>query len=94
MAVSEIRRLGKHGVTTGEMLRYGGALLTDSSQVASQNDRISHSDQLSYLMETVACGHAFMSPEQAHEATGRALAELTLEDVNRAARELCEHVTR
>ena len=78
-AVGEICRLGKFGVTTDEMLRYGGALLTDAEQVAAQGDRISHADQLSYLMESVACGHTFMSPTQSYEMTDRALSELTLE---------------
>ena len=92
MAVSEIRRLGKFGLTEGEMMRYAGALLSDSAQVAAQGDRISHSDQLSYLMETVACGHAFMTPMQSYQMTDKALGELSLEDVNAAAKELCSHV--
>ncbi|GMH57895.1 hypothetical protein TrRE_jg246 [Triparma retinervis] len=92
MSVSEIRRLGKYGLTEGEMMRYAGALLSDSQQVAAQGDRIAHGDQLSYLMETVACGHALMSPGQSYEMTGKALEEMTLGDVNEAARELCEHV--
>jgi predicted Zn-dependent peptidase len=92
-AVGEVCKLGKFGVTTDEMLRYGGALLTDAAQLAAQGDRVSHADQLSHLMESVACGHTFMSPRQAYEATDRALAELTLDEVNAAAAELCEHVT-
>eukprot|EP00520_Triparma_pacifica_P017418 CAMPEP_0118655944 /NCGR_PEP_ID=MMETSP0785-20121206/13220_1 /TAXON_ID=91992 /ORGANISM="Bolidomonas pacifica, Strain CCMP 1866" /LENGTH=1144 /DNA_ID=CAMNT_0006548759 /DNA_START=480 /DNA_END=3912 /DNA_ORIENTATION=- len=92
MSVGEIRRLGKFGLTEGEMMRYAGALLSDSQQVAAQGDRISHSDQLSYLMETVACGHALMSPSQSYIMTEEALAEMTLSDVNAAATELCEHV--
>ena len=92
MSVGEIRRLGKYGLTEGEMMRYAGALLSDSQQVAAQGDRISHGDQLSYLMETVACGHALMSPGQNYVMTETALAEMTLEDVNNAAKELCGHV--
>ena len=88
MSVSEIRRLGKYGLTQSEMMRYAGALLSDSQQVAGQGDRIGHGDQLGYLMETVACGHALMSPGQSYEMTGLALEEMKIEDVNEAAREV------
>jgi len=92
IAISEIRKLGLFGVTPGEMERYTSALLTDSAQLAAQGDRISHGDQLAYLMETVANGHTFMSPEQSYTVTEQALSTLTLEEVNQAAKELCSHV--
>jgi predicted Zn-dependent peptidase len=92
VAVSEIRKLGTFGVTSGEMERYTSALLTDSAQLAAQGDRISHGDQLAYLMETVANGHTFMSPEQSYTVTEQALSTLTLEEVNHAAKDLCSHV--
>lgn len=91
-SISEIRKLGLYGVTQGEMERYAGALMTDASQLAAQGDRISHGDQLSFLMETVANGHTFMSPEQSYFMTEKALQSLTLEDVNEAAKELCSHI--
>jgi len=92
-SISEIRKLGLHGVTPGEMERYASALLTDAEQLAAQGDMISHSDQLAYLMETVANGHTFMSAEQSYAATEAALITLTLEEVNEAAAELCAHIT-
>ena len=92
-SISEIRKLGLFGVTPGEMERYASALLTDAEQLAAQGDMISHSDQLAYLMETVANGHTFMSPEQSYAVTEQALSTLTLEEVNDAARELCAHIT-
>lgn len=92
-SLSEIRKLGVHGVTMGEMERYASSLMTDGEQLAAQGDRISHGDQLSYLMETVANGHTFMSPEQSYKMTAKALSSLTIEDVNNAAAELCTHVT-
>lgn len=92
-SVAEIRKLGLFGVTPGEMERYASALLTDAEQLAAQGDTISHGDQLAYLMETVANGHAFMSPEQSYVATEAALRTLTLEEVNAAAAELCSHIT-
>jgi len=92
-SLSEIRKLGIYGVTPGEMERYASALMTDAEQLAAQGDRISHGDQLAYLMETVANGHTFMSPEQSYYMTAKALSSLTLEEVNEAAKELCSHVT-
>jgi len=92
-SLSEIRKLGEYGVTAGEIERYASSLMTDAEQLAAQGDRISHGDQLSHLMETIANGHTFMSPEQAYYMTARALQSLTLEDVNKAAAELCSHIT-
>lgn len=92
-SLAEIRRLGLHGVTLGEMERYASSLMTDAEQLAAQGDRISHGDQLTYLMETVANGHTFMSPMQSYQMTTKALSTLTLEEVNEAAAELCSHVT-
>lgn len=92
-AISEVRKLGVHGVTPSEMERYASALMTDAEQLAAQGDRISNGDQLSYLMETIANGHTFMSPEQSYEITRKALSTLTLDEVNDAAKKLCAHVT-
>jgi predicted Zn-dependent peptidase len=92
-SVSEIRKLGEFGVTHGEMERYASSLMTDAEQLAAQGDRIGHGDQLSYLMETVANGHTFMSPMQSYQMTAKALSTLTVEQVNEAARELCSHIT-
>jgi predicted Zn-dependent peptidase len=92
-SVSEIRKLGLYGVTPGEMERYASSLMTDAEQLAAQGDRISHGDQLAYLMETVANGHTFMSPMQSYQVTAKALSTLTLEQVNEAAKELCSHIT-
>ena len=36
----------------------------DSTQHAAQGERISNSDQLNQLMESIACGHVFMEPQQ------------------------------
>jgi predicted Zn-dependent peptidase len=91
-SLSEIRKLGTFGVTPGEMERYASSLMTDAEQLAAQGDRISHGDQLSYLMETVANGHTFMSAMQSYQMTAKALASMTLEEVNEAAAELCSHI--
>jgi len=92
-SLSEIRKLGLYGVTPGEMERYASSLMTDAEQLAAQGDRIVNADQLSYLMETVANGHTFMSPLQSYQMTATALSMLTLEEVNEAAADLCSHIT-
>jgi hypothetical protein len=92
-SLAEIRKLGVYGVTPGEMERYASSLMTDAEQLAAQGDRISHGDQLAYLMETVANGHTFMAPMQSYQVTAQALSTLTVEEVNAAAKELCSHIT-
>ena len=92
-SLSEIRKLGLYGVTPGEVERYASSLMTDAEQLSAQGDRIGHGDQLSHLMETVANGHTFMSPEQSYYMTAKALQSLTMEDVNAAATMLCSHIT-
>jgi len=92
-SIAEIRKLGVYGVTPGEMERYASALITDAQQLAAMGDQISHGDQLSHLMETVANGHTFMSTSQSYDATRRALTTLTLGEVNLAAKDLCGHIT-
>ena len=55
-------------------------------------DQLAHSDQVTHLMETVACDHVFMDPGTAHAATIAAVESLTLDEVNEVARDLCAHV--
>ena len=50
-----------------EMGRYVQALLADSQQLAAQGDTVSNADQLSFVMEAIACGHTFMDPTDAFE---------------------------
>lgn len=45
--------------------------VADSTQHAAQGERISNSDQLNQLMESVACGHVFMEPQQQVRHTSR-----------------------
>ena len=66
-AVKETRRMGQFGLTQSELERFGAALVTDSEQLAAMGDQLAHGEQLTHLMETVACEHTFMDP-----ATGEA----------------------
>ncbi|KAJ1452633.1 hypothetical protein M885DRAFT_526193 [Pelagophyceae sp. CCMP2097] len=91
-AVRETRRLGLFGLTPSELERFGDALATDSEQLATMGDQLAHGEQLTHLMETLACAHTFISPETAHAATLQALDTITLEEANAVARDLCAHV--
>ena len=93
-ALNELRALVEYGITEEEMERYMQALMADSDQLAAQGDMIANSDQLSQIMESVACGHTFMSAEQTHAVTCHVLSLMTLEEVNAAAAELGEHVMK
>ena len=61
-AVRETRRMGKFGLTESELERFGASLVTDSEQLAAMGDQLAHGEQLTHLMETVACDHTFMDP--------------------------------
>ena len=61
--------MGQFGLTQSELERFGAALVTDSEQLAAMGDQLAHGEQLTHLMETVACEHTFMDPATAHEAT-------------------------
>jgi len=68
-------------------------MLRDSTQHAAQGERISNSDQLNQLMESIACGHVFMEPTQQCEAVELVLKSITVDEVNEVAAEICEHLT-
>jgi hypothetical protein len=92
ITVREFKRMAEHGLSQVELQRCLAALLSDSEQLAAQGDRMTNQDQLQYLMENVACGHTFMDAEQMHEATQLVASSLTVEEVNKAAREVCRHI--
>lgn len=57
VAVQEVRRLQKYGVTSGELERYKTALLRDSEQLAEQAASVPSADNLDFVMESLALGH-------------------------------------
>eukprot|EP00607_Mallomonas_marina_P007369 CAMPEP_0182419444 /NCGR_PEP_ID=MMETSP1167-20130531/3899_1 /TAXON_ID=2988 /ORGANISM="Mallomonas Sp, Strain CCMP3275" /LENGTH=1078 /DNA_ID=CAMNT_0024594381 /DNA_START=315 /DNA_END=3551 /DNA_ORIENTATION=+ len=93
VAIMEIRRLGLYGLTDGELERYKVAVLSEAQQFAAQAQQMSSEDMLTEVMEAQACGHTFMSASQRLSATQTLLDTITLEDVNQASRQLCEHLS-
>ena len=69
VAVQEVRRLQKYGVTSGELERYKAALIRDSEHVAEQRESVPSVDTLDYCMECLALNHTFMSPEDVSHFT-------------------------
>jgi len=92
-AIRETRRMAVYGISASELERFGQALITDSEQLAAMGDQLAHGEQLTHLMETVACEHTFMDPQTAHAATLAAVESVTLDEVNAVAADLCAHVT-
>ncbi|EKX47207.1 hypothetical protein GUITHDRAFT_159585 [Guillardia theta CCMP2712] len=92
IAVREIKRMAEHGLSESEFQRCISALLSDSSQLAAQGDRLSNPDQLQFLMESVSCGHTFMDPEQLLFATELVAKTLSIEEVNEVAKDICSHL--
>lgn len=85
VAVQEVRRLQRYGVTPGELERYRVALLRDSEQAAQQAASFSSDSNLNFVMESLALGHVVQHQSQAHAATLAVADSVTLEDVNAAA---------
>lgn len=92
-AIREMRRMAAFGISESELERFGSALITDSEQLAAMGDQLAHGEQLTHLMETIACQHTFMDPKTAHAATVAAVESVSLEEVNAVAADLCAHVT-
>ncbi len=63
VAVQEVRRLQKYGVTAGELTNYKAALMRDSEHLAEQWDSVPSVDTLDYCMECLALNHTFMAQE-------------------------------
>lgn len=89
----EIRRLAAQGLSAAEMRRFLAALLADSEQLALQMDRVPSVDNLDFLMESDALGHSVMDQIQGNDALQLAARKVTLEGVNRTARELGRFVS-
>lgn len=88
VAVQEIRRIQRHGLTSGEFERYKEAILRDSSQLAEQSNKIPSLDTLNFVMEALACGHTVMGHRDAHEAMVQVANTITLEEMNALARSM------
>jgi len=64
VAVQEMRRLQRYGITPGELERYKAALLRDSEQLAEQAGSVPSVDTLDFVMESLALGHTVMDQRQ------------------------------
>lgn len=93
VAALEVRRLVANGLSEGEMKRFLSALLADSEQLALQMDRVPSVDNLDFIMESDALGHCVMDQMQGNDALVVAAQSVTLDEVNRTARELCRFVS-
>ncbi|KAK9270819.1 hypothetical protein L1049_026405 [Liquidambar formosana] len=93
VAVQEVRRLKKFGVTKGELARYMDALLKDSEQLAAMIDNVSSVDNLDFIMESDALGHTVMDQRQGHESLVAVAGTVTLEEVNSTGAKVLEFIS-
>ena len=82
VAIQEVRRLQQHGVTAAELERYKSALLRDSEQLAEGADSVPSLDNLEFVMESLALGHAVIEQRQAHEYLLQLADTITPEEVS------------
>ena len=67
VAVQEVRRLQRYGVTKPEMERYQMALLRDAEQAAEQSSSIPSVEMLEYSMDSIGLDHTVMDQAQARD---------------------------
>lgn len=88
VAVQEVRRLQQHGVTAAELERYKSALLRDSEQLAEGADSVPSLDNLEFVMESLALGHAVLEQRQAHKYLLDIADSITPEEVSALSRSI------
>ncbi|KAI8464353.1 MAG: LuxS/MPP-like metallohydrolase [Monoraphidium minutum] len=86
VAVEEVRRMQRFGITKGELERWRQAMLRDSAQLAEQANSIPHINSLDFVMESLALGHTVMEHREAHDAMLAVADTITPDDVNAVAR--------
>lgn len=64
VAIQEVRRLQRYGVTKPEMERYQAALLRDAEQAAEQSTSIPSLEMLEYSMDSIGLDHTVMDQAQ------------------------------
>ena len=64
VAVQEVRRLQRYGVTKPELERYQMALLRDAEQAAEQSTSIPSVEMLEYSMDSIGLDHTVMDQAQ------------------------------
>ncbi|CAL8466878.1 g6414 [Coccomyxa elongata] len=93
VAVQEVRRLQRFGVTAGELERYKMALLRDSAQAAEQALSVPSADNLDFIMESLALGHTVLDQRQSHELLKDWAETITLEEVNAVAASYLSYIS-
>lgn len=88
VAVAELRRLQRHGVSPSELARYRTALLRDSEQLAEAAHSTPSAEHLDFVMESLALGHTVLGPREAHEALVATAEGISAEEVGALARSL------
>ena len=93
VAVQEVRRLQKYGVTSAELERYKSALLRDSEQLAEGTASVASLDNLEFVMESLALGHTVLEQREAHACLTMLADTITPEEVNQLSRSLLSYVS-
>ena len=85
--------LGKFGLTINELERYKTAILSEAMQQSASSEQLNHEIILQEIMESDACGHTYMSSQTKLKYTEKLINEITLNEINEIAKELCEHLS-
>jgi hypothetical protein len=93
VAIQEVRRLQRFGVTRGELERYKTALLRDSEQLAEQSESVPSVDNLEFVMESLALGHTVLDQKTAHEYLLMVIDTISKDEVDALAKSLLSYLS-
>ncbi|KAL4457809.1 hypothetical protein ABPG75_012674 [Micractinium tetrahymenae] len=93
VAIQEVRRLQRFGVTRGELERYKTALLRDSEQLAEQSESVPSVDNLEFVMESLALGHTVLDQKTAHEYLLKVIDTISKGEVDALAKSLLSYLS-
>lgn len=82
----------QYGVQQGELERYVTTLMRDSEHLASQVGSVPSIDNLDFIMESDALGHAVMDQVQGNECLLAIAETITIEDVNDVVVEMVGYI--
>lgn len=91
VAVRELRRFAKFGLSSGEFERLRVTLLNMSQQSIAEGDLSPTTERIEDLMEALAAGHAFLTAEDYYRVLEEEVVDISLEEMNEFIAEMCPH---
>mmetsp|Transcript_1766 Transcript_1766/g.6612 ORF Transcript_1766/g.6612 Transcript_1766/m.6612 type:complete len:1060 (-) Transcript_1766:507-3686(-) len=91
VAVREMRRFARYGFFARGVERLRVTLLNMSQQSIMQHDMATTPDRIEDLMEAVAAGHTYLTPDAYYELLEEQVLDISLEEINEHIKDMCSH---